>query len=463
MRRNYFNTAILTLAMMFAGAIAAAAQSSPLRGVVLLRSADGKETPVADAQVDVYRTDLPGKYNAKTNKKGEFAFAGLPLVGTYVIAASAPNAAPDILPNIRVTADVENKIILNPGDGKRLTEAEAKQAAKGGRPAAGGGESAEEKKVREEYEKKKSEVEAKNKKIDEVNTLYKNSFTTGNTALSAGIEKAKTGNRAEAIAFYSAAIAAYNEPLKADAEHPAAPVVLRNRGTAQKSRAIAKYNDYVTAKPDDTGRSEFLQAARQDIKDALASYNQALALLASQTAEDAAAQANNANTKAGALADRADAYNLYFTKIKDDPTELTNQLETAYKALQEYAAAEIDPAKKNKARLDRAALVYETASLTFDGAMLNRALAEYQQVLTEMADNPDALMRSGLILFNIGALTNDKTKYQEAANFLKLFIDKAPAAAPYDQYKKEAQEVLENLKAQQNVKPEKAPAGRRKP
>jgi hypothetical protein len=91
-------------------------------------------------------------------------------------------------------------------------------------------------------------------------------------------------------------------------------------------------------------------------------------------------------------------------------------------------------------------------------------MGEYQKILSEQPDNPDALMRSGLILFNIGAVSNDKAKYQEAANYLKLFIDKAPAAAPYDQYKKEAQEVLDALKAQQNVKPEKATTPtRRKP
>jgi hypothetical protein len=67
---------------------------------------------------------------------------------------------------------------------------------------------------------------------------------------------------------------------------------------------------------------------------------------------------------------------------------------------------------------------------------------------------------AGLALF----ATGDKTKYQEAANFLQRFVDKAPDT---HKFKADAKAVLENLKSQENIKPEKTPAatgrGRRRP
>jgi len=69
-----------------------------------------------------------------------------------------------------------------------------------------------------------------------------------------------------------------------------------------------------------------------------------------------------------------------------------------------------------------------------------------------------------MLLFNIGAMNNnDKTKYQEAANYLQQFVDKAPDT---DKLKDDAKAILEELKNQQNVKAERttpAKAGRRRP
>ncbi|HEY8205105.1 MAG TPA: hypothetical protein VIF81_10295, partial [Pyrinomonadaceae bacterium] len=71
-------------------------------------------------------------------------------------------------------------------------------------------------------------------------------------------------------------------------------------------------------------------------------------------------------------------------------------------------------------------------------------------------------LRIGQALFNIGALNNnDKAKYQEAANYLQRFVDKAPDTNPL---KAEAKELIEALKAQANVTPEKTtPTRRRRP
>jgi hypothetical protein len=64
-----------------------------------------------------------------------------------------------------------------------------------------------------------------------------------------------------------------------------------------------------------------------------------------------------------------------------------------------------------------------------------------------------------MALFNIGAINGDKAKYQEAANYLARYVEKAPDT---DSMKADAKDILENLKAQENVKPEKAPTPTRR-
>ena len=79
LRKNYL-TILLAVVLFLTGSLAAFAQTAPVRGKVELKKADGTLVPVADAVVDVYRIDIAGKPSpSKTNKKGEFSFAGLPL------------------------------------------------------------------------------------------------------------------------------------------------------------------------------------------------------------------------------------------------------------------------------------------------------------------------------------------------------------------------------------------------
>src|SRR5437870_9129388 len=117
MRRSYLLTSILIAALFVCSATTILAQTGQLRGHVLFKQADGTTVKAANAQIDVYRTDLPGSYPTKTNKKGEFVFAGLPFVSTYIIAVSIPNAAPTYQGGIKAGKDVDYVLILSPGDG----------------------------------------------------------------------------------------------------------------------------------------------------------------------------------------------------------------------------------------------------------------------------------------------------------------------------------------------------------
>ena len=135
---------------------------------------------------------------------------------------------------------------------------------------------------------------------------------------------------------------------------------------------------------------------------------------------------------------------LFVTKVDQ------SQADAGAAAYQEYIAAETDPTKKAKAQVN-------LAQMLLDAGQGDKALAEYQKILAAEPENVDALRGAGLALFQSG----EKAKFQEAANYLQRFVDKAPDTNPE---KQSAKEALEYLKSQENVRPEKTTAtgGRRR-
>jgi len=154
---KYFFGALAVAILVVSASVTSFAQVGELRGTVMMQQADGQKVPLTEAQIDVFRTDIKGEYHTKTNKKGEFVFAGLPLVGTYVVVASHATAAANFVPNVRVGQGVPVEIIVTPGSGNRPTYEEVKNAAAASGPAkgpggapSGGTESAADKAKREE-------------------------------------------------------------------------------------------------------------------------------------------------------------------------------------------------------------------------------------------------------------------------------------------------------------------------
>src|SRR5215216_6033183 len=175
---RYIYGALAVAILVASSSMTAFAQVGELRGHVWMQQADGQKVPLADAQIDVFRTDISAKYQTKTNKKGEFVFAGLPFIGTYAVAASHPTAAPNFVPGVKAGREVPCEITVTPGNGKRLTYEEIKAA--GGTTAAPSGgaaaPSAADKAKMEELRKKNEEIEAGNKKITETNEVISRSF-----------------------------------------------------------------------------------------------------------------------------------------------------------------------------------------------------------------------------------------------------------------------------------------------
>ena len=447
MRRLYLFPSILVVATFICSALTASAQTGQLRGHIVLKQADGTTVKAAGAQVDVYRVDLPGNYPAKANKNGEFVYAGLPYTGTYVIAVSMPNAAPVYQPNVKAGREIDYELILTPGDGRRLTLDEIKKAeAGGGGNSGGGGESATDRAKREELEKKNKEILEGNKKVEETNKVVGDSFKAGNTALLAAGEADKANKREDAIKLYSDAIQQYDVGLAADPEQPA---LLTNKASALKARGVNRYNIAVTSK-DEATKNSGVESAKADFKAAAEAANKAVDLLKKETASaDPIEQKRQTANKYAALSVRAEAMRLFVTKT--DPT----QVDAGIAAYQDYINAETDPAKKSRGQLD-------LAQMLFDANAYDKAKIEYEKILAANPDDPDALANMGLILFNFGASKEQEGKkdeakamYQQAANYLGRFVEKAPDG---HKFKEDAKAVLTELKNQQNVQAEKPAA-----
>ncbi|HEV2826440.1 MAG TPA: hypothetical protein VGW76_02470 [Pyrinomonadaceae bacterium] len=427
---RYLSPALASLALIVSIATLTSAQTGALRGHVTMKQADGTVKPVPDAVVDVYRVDIFSKtpFTTKTNKKGEFVYAGLQYVGDYVVVVSSPGAHAYWQPSIKAGRDVDYPIELEPGDGKRINADELKTlmaSSRSAAPAATAKESAEEKAKREELLKKNAEIMESNKKAEASNAIIERTFKAGNEAM-----KAKN---------YDLAITQYDEGLTADPEHPGAPALLTNKTMALNARAVDKYNAGIKA-TDDATKTSSTEAAKKDWQAASESGAKAVAILkATPTPADATASANAKTNLYFALLARAEATRLFVTKV--DPSKV----DLGVTAFQEYIAAETDPVKKSKAE-------HDLAQMLFDANVFDRALSEYQKILAVNPDDLNALLRAGQSLFNIGAINTDKTKYQEAANYLAKYVEKAPDTDPF---KADAKAILEALKDQENVKPEK--------
>ena len=222
------------------------------------------------------------------------------------------------------------------------------------------------------------------------------------------------------------------------AADPEQAALLTNKSAALKARGVDKYNAGIKDK--DAAATE---SAKADFKAAAEAANAAADLLKKEpAATDPAEQKQQQANKYAAFSVRAEAMRLYVTKT--DPT----QADAGAAAFQDYISVETDPAKKSRAQLD-------LAQMLLDAGSGDKAYAEYQKILAANPDDVDANLGAGLALFSIG----DKGKYQDAANYLQHFVDKAPDT---HKFKIDAKAILAELKSTENVTPEKTTPARRK-
>jgi len=410
------------------GVSAIHAQGMPVRGEVKLTKADGTVVPVPDAVVEAFRTDttkgtMP---SAKTNKRGEFSFVQIPHGHTYALSISAPGISPKVEPGVK--AGRENIVVtVSAGDGKKLTEVEVRQAVAGAIGSPTGELTAEQKKAMAEQQAKIAEVENKNKKVEQDNAAITRSLQEGNTAFNAK--------------NWDVAVTKYNEGVTVAPDFVgSAPVLLNNKGAALRERAVIRYNTSIKA-ADATAKVEGLKSVRSDLAEAAEGYNRSWTMLNNAGPADFTDPKIKADQIATALAGGRDTFRLMAATEQVDDTKL----EIAKSMIPAYIATETDAAKKESGMLILAD-IYRVAGDS------NNAIAEYRKVLEASPENLDAMSGLGLSLVNAGYINNDKAQLQEGANILQKF---ATAAPDTHKYKNDAVALIENLKSDQKIAPQK--------
>jgi tetratricopeptide (TPR) repeat protein len=392
---KYIVGALAVAILLAVASVPAFAQVGELRGKVMMKQADGQTVPLADAQIDVFRTDMKAKYNTKTNKNGEFVFAGLPFIGTYTVAASHPTASPNFVPGVKAGKGIIVEITVTPGDGRKLTlEDLEKVGGASATPPAAGAPSAADKAKMEEMAKKNAEIEEKNKKITESNEVIGRTFKLGNEALTAANTASRAKQTDVAVQKFTEAVTQYDEGLAADPEQPA---LLTNKAVALKGRGVERYNSAITNKSlDDAARTAALDTAKADFKAAAEASTKAVTMLKATPAPTDPAELDRLNkNKYAALLTNSEAMRLFVSKV--DPT----QADAGLAAFKDYIAVETDPAKKSKAQLD-------SAQMLLDSGQADKALLEFQAVLQSQPYSPEANLGAGLALY----AQQDKEKFQ---------------------------------------------------
>ncbi len=371
--------------------VSAFAQLGRIEGEVVKA---GTTEPIIGATVEIVRMDIKGNYPLKSDKKGKFLHAGVPYVGKYTILVSADGFEPTFLgPDIRPTGE-PIKIELRPGDGRKITIDDVKKmqaGAKGAGPAAAGAAAApkmtpeEAKKAKEEYEKamaERGEAEKFNTSIQQINL------------------KLKEGNDAMAKPDLPAAIAAFKEAV---ALNPNIHISNGHLAIALQKRAVNEFNG---------GQRD---PAKQDFLDSIAASNKAIEGLDAQEKDTKMKNdlvQNKANRRTYHVV-RAESESILGTKFGDGA-----QADAAVKDYQMIASLTDDPAEKKKYPLKAANLLRETAGKQAE------AVAAYKAILEAEPDNVEALYGLGLVY------ANEEKTWQESANMLQKFADKAPDNDP---------------------------------
>ena len=449
LRRNAMSRKLSLLffgALLLVGTISGFGQSAPVNGTVVLKKADGSTEPVATALIEVYRIDIKSGFpSAKTNKKGEFSFAGIPFGGTYAFALSAPGCAPLIFPGVRAGQE-KLLITLAPGDGSKLTEEDVRKGAtvKVSGPAGPAGPTEADKKLSAETAKKNAEITEKNKKIQESDETARKANEEGNAAL-------KAENWDLAIAKFTTGVEAVPDYVGST------PILLNGKMVALKAKGYKSYKEGAT-NADLTARLAKYKEANESYDGALAAFQNAVNVIQkAEASTDQAEQKRRDGLKLDLYAAATEIHRLKAVSGVD-----TTKAADAQTVINAYIAFENDPVKKLAAQMT----LGDIMRLTGD---FEKAVAAYKHVLEVKPDHAEAMGSLGLCLFAQGAavVPEDKEKEQEGLNYMQKYTEIAPVAATDPQNVKELKEsvksTVEYLKSLKMAPQKLPPTGKKKP
>ena len=421
-RKSLLRAASLTAAVALLSTLTFA-QVGQVEGTIRIKQADGTIKPAAGIQIDIYRMDIKGRYEVKTDKGGHFVRLGLPLQGNYLFVFSGPGATPTWMNNVRITQMPVVDTTLDAGDGATLTLEDVQKQI--GSQKGPGGPSPAPKSLspgdKAKAEAAQKELEANAKAGKELQESFDNAVKHFNEGV-----RLKTANS------YEAALTEFEESSKLDPGKNKHFVEIAHRSSAQ----VAETNYQLGA---DKFNKKDRDGAKSHFEKAVTSINRAIAV-ASAVTDDPTVN-NDLITYYGILEKN--------TRILVENYGQANLVDDTVKAI--VKAETLDATNKNKWGVLKADL-YRGAGRTDD------AVAAYKQVIAADPAFVDALYGLGLTLI----ASTERAQIQEGANTLADFVAKAPAT---DKRVPIVKDALEGVKNAYKVEAEKpAPSkGRRKP
>lgn len=238
--RNLIGLSSVLALFLGLSATTAYSQTGAIEGKVI--GADGKPVGKDAALILITRTDIKGNYKVKTNKKGEFFHAGLPL-GTYDVSCEMDGKVVDSLKGVRMRLGDPVPVSFD------LAKLAAQQQAM--QKAAETGQvtkemerdmSPEQKAALEKQAKERAELMKKNKEL--------------NDAFNGGMEAMKANNFEAAVtAFEKAATLDANQHVifgqLADAYGALSKTKTGEEKNAASQKSLENFQKAIALKPDD--------------------------------------------------------------------------------------------------------------------------------------------------------------------------------------------------------------------
>ncbi len=223
MRTKLLKSFVVISAAMALFALAVWAQTVSIAGNVI--GDDGK--PAVGAQIRIDRVDIKGTYKVKTDKKGHYIYAGLPLGGNFTVSLEKDGKDVDQTKGVRPRGGDPTEVNF---DMSKIAKGQTNPAQEAER-----GMTAAEKEARDKQMKANEEAMAKNKAL--------------NDAFGAGKEAVNAKN-------WDAAIENFTKASQLDANQHVvwgnlADAYLARKGPGDVDKAVEAYAKAVAIKSDD--------------------------------------------------------------------------------------------------------------------------------------------------------------------------------------------------------------------
>ncbi len=420
-RRNLLRTAGLVAAFSFLSTVAFA-QAGQVEGTIKVKAADGSVKPApAGVLIDIYRVDIKGRYDVKTDKNGHYVRLGLPLQGTYIFVVSGPGLTPTWMPNVRITQMPVVDVTLDAGDGRTLTLEEVQKQIAQQRTGGGGGPAP----VKSVSPADKAKAEALQKEQEEGKKLQE-SFDVAIKHFNEGV-RLKAANNTEA------ALSEFEQATTLDPGKNKNFVEIAHRSNAQVAETHYQIGADKFNKRDRDGAKPHFEQAVTSIRKAIA--------VASAVTDDPSVN-NDLITYYGILEKNA--------RILIENYGVANLVDDTIKEIDKAGA--LDAANKNKWEVLK-------ADMYRSGGRTEEAVGTYKKVMAADPANIDAIYGLGLTLIG----SSERTQIQEGANALAEFLAKAPQTDKRVPVVKSSLEELKNGLKIEAEKPAAPAKGRKKP